>query len=85
MVLRVIISVLLTLPLGFFMGMPFPKGAVKVGELIDWCFAINGAASVLGSVLVLYAAFSFGFTISLLLALFLYALAYLFLSKFSRI
>jgi len=83
--LRAIISVILTLPLGFFMGMPFPKGAVKVGKLIDWCFAINGAASVLGSVLVLYAAFSFGFTITLLIASAIYALAYLLLLRTSKV
>ncbi len=43
------------------MGMPFPKGALRVGELVDWGFAVNGAASVLGSVLVIMVAMNFGF------------------------
>jgi spermidine synthase len=78
---RAALSVLFTLPLGFFMGMPFPKGAIKVGELIDWCFAINGIASVLGSVLIIYIAFSFGFTISIIFAALVYLLAYILLTK----
>lgn len=58
---RILISAALIFPLGFFMGMPFPQGALRVGELVDWGFAVNGAASVLGSVLVIMVAMSFGF------------------------
>jgi len=74
---RMAVSALLIFPLGFFMGMPFPKGALRVGELVDWGFAVNGAASVLGSVLVLWAAFTWGFTVALTLAAVVYLLAYL--------
>jgi len=78
---RVIISAILIAPLGFFMGMPFPKGALKVGELIDWAFAVNGAASVLGSTLILLIAFSFGLNIALITGALLYGLAYLLILK----
>jgi predicted membrane-bound spermidine synthase len=78
---RVIISVIIVLPLGFFMGMPFPKAAVRVGGLIDWGFAVNGAASVLGSVLILYFAFSYGYITALLLAGLLYSAAYFLLPR----
>ncbi len=73
---RVLISILLIAPLGLFMGMPFPKGGLRVGPLIDWGFAVNGAASVLGSALILLVAFTQGFTVALLLAALLYVAAY---------
>lgn len=77
---RIISSIALVAPLGFFMGMPFTKGTLKVGKLIDWGFAVNGAASVLGSVLIVLIAFSFGFAWALLLAAALYFVAFLLIS-----
>jgi hypothetical protein len=74
--LRIIVSAVLIFPLGFFMGMPFPKAALRVKELIDWGFAVNGAASVLGSVLVLMVAFAWGFSSALILAAVVYLAAY---------
>ena len=73
---RILVTVLLVLPLGFFMGMPFPKGTLRVKELIDWGFAVNGAASVIGSTAVLLVAFNYGFTAALFLAGLLYLCAY---------
>jgi hypothetical protein len=70
----------LVFPLGFFMGMPFPKGALRVGELIDWGFAVNGAASVLGATAIVLVAFACGFTVALLAAAALYLIAGLLLS-----
>ncbi len=78
--LRMLIAAVLIFPLGFFMGMPFPKAAIRVGELIDWGFAVNGAASVLGSVLVLMVAFAWGFSMALIFAAILYLLAYALIS-----
>ncbi len=77
---RILITVLLIFPLGFFMGMPFPKGALRVGALIDWGFAVNGAASVLGATFILLVAITSGFTVALLLGAFLYLLAFAFIS-----
>jgi hypothetical protein len=76
MVPRILVSILLIFPLGFFMGMPFPKGALRVGELIDWSFAINGAASVIGATVVMLIAFNFGYSVSLLVGAVLYLVAY---------
>ncbi|UCC44094.1 MAG: hypothetical protein JSU65_13435 [Candidatus Zixiibacteriota bacterium] len=72
---RILVSGLLIFPLGIFMGMPFPKGAMRVGQLVDWGFAINGAASVIGATLVMLTAFNFGYSVSLLIAATLYLLA----------
>jgi spermidine synthase len=73
---RALITALLIFPLGFFMGMPFPKGALKVGELIDWGFAVNGTASVFGSTLIVLFAFAWGFNMALLLGAVFYMLAF---------
>ena len=72
---RTLITAVLVFPLGFFMGMPFPKGAARVGELVDWGFAVNGVGSVLGGTVVLLLALTWGFTASLLVMAAVYALA----------
>ncbi|MCZ7602896.1 MAG: hypothetical protein M5R37_08510 [Melioribacteraceae bacterium] len=77
---RIIVTAILIFPLGFFMGMPFPKGSLLIGELVDWGFAVNGAASVTGSTFVVLIAFSFGYATALLLGAVIYLLAYLLIS-----
>ena len=81
MSLRMLITAAVIAPLGFFMGMPFPKGTLRVRELIDWGFAVNGAASVVGSTAVILVAVNYGFSVSLLLAALLYLLAFAMISK----
>ncbi|MBD3332421.1 hypothetical protein GF356_06195 [candidate division GN15 bacterium] len=78
---RILFTGMLIFPLGFFMGMPFPKGTRRVGELIDWGFAVNGAASVLGSIVVLFIAFAWGFTVALAFGALIYAVAWLLISR----
>ncbi len=77
MLMRALIVSGFLFPVSFFMGMPFPKGSEKVGALIDWGFAVNGAASVLGSVLVVLVSFNLGFSYALLSGAFLYTVAFL--------
>jgi len=72
---RIAVTAAWLFPVGFLMGMPFPKGALRVGELVDWGFAVNGTASVLGSVLVLMVAFTYGFSVALAAAAICYLLA----------
>ena len=74
---RALVTALLIFPLGFFMGMPFPKGALRVGELVDWGFSVNGAASVFGATLVVMIVFSSGFTVALIIGALVYLVAYL--------
>ncbi|MDF1544007.1 MAG: hypothetical protein P1R58_02760 [bacterium] len=78
---RAVVTALLITPLGFFMGMPFPKASRKVGELVDWGFAVNGAASVLGATFVVMFAMEFGFTAALILAAIVYLMAYLLMAN----
>jgi MFS family permease len=52
---RIAAAVLLLFPAGLFMGMAFPLGmklaAARAQELTPWLWGLNGAASVLASVL----------------------------------
>ena len=82
-----LLCILLTIvtlgPVGFLMGMPFPLGLRlldKVGPewaaLIPWVWGINGATSVLGSILAITVAINFGFRATMLLGLAIYGLAW---------
>ncbi len=65
LVWRVLISLLLIAPLGFVLGMPFPKGLRAVGlaapELVPWAWGVNGFFTVIGSVAAVILGMAFGF------------------------
>ena len=76
---RIAVSAGLLLPLGLLMGVPFPLGVRMLGynfpRSIPWMFAINSAASVLGSVTAMLLAVQFGFTTAVMAGLGLYLIA----------
>ena len=91
---RLMVSAMLLVPLGFVMGMPFPTGlrALAAGPILDvpsgasgkdnaveWAWAMNAAASVLGSVLAMVIAIQFGLTVTLACGVAAYMLALLLL------
>jgi len=63
---RIMISVLVVAPLGFFMGMPFPTGLRVVEKealaFVPWAWAINGSFSVVATALASLIAVAFGFS-----------------------
>jgi hypothetical protein len=65
-------------PLGFLMGMPFPIGvrmhAGSGGSFLAWAWAVNGCASVLGSIVPMALALYSGFSSIYMLAGALYLL-----------
>lgn len=73
-VLKLIISGAVLVPLGFLMGMPFPTGLRRVNA-VEWAWALNAAASVLGSVMAMVIAIHFGLTVTLACASVSYLLA----------
>jgi hypothetical protein len=85
---RVILSILLIFPCGFFMGMPFPVGLSWAAQhnknFIPWAWGINGYATVIGSVLSVILALQFGFRVVLLISAAIYVLAYISLSYTAR-
>ncbi len=79
--IKLAVSLLLLAPLGFAMGMPFPVGLralagapaaglpaeqVSSENSIEWAWAMNAAASVLGSVLAIAIGIRFGLRVTLL-------------------
>ena len=83
---RIVISALLLFPSGFFMGMAFPLGIRQAryahgGAPTAWYWGINGAFSVISSVLALVVAVFWGVTMTLLVGLTAYVVALVALSS----
>jgi spermidine synthase len=76
---RVVIAVLLISPLGALMGVPFPLAIAQLTKadrlLVPWAWVINGAASVLGSVITVMIAMTYGFNAAFGVAAGLYVCA----------
>jgi len=78
--LRIAVSAILLFPSGFFMGMAFPLG-IKQAQYSDesaptaWYWGINGAFSVISSVLAVVVAVFWGVTMTLLVGLGAYVVA----------
>jgi len=87
---RLLVSAAIVMPLGFLMGMPFPIGLgalaaaaapAAAGErgreenAVEWAWAMNAAASVLGSGLAMVLAIQFGLTVTLACGAVAYVLA----------
>lgn len=77
--MRIVIGILVVAPLAFAMGMPFPLGLRRLANLdpaaIPWAWGINGTASVLSSMMATLVAVHFGFSVLVMLAAGLYAVA----------
>ncbi|MFN2302097.1 MAG: hypothetical protein ACK2TV_00040, partial [Anaerolineales bacterium] len=73
LIARLVITLLLIAPIGFLMGIPFPAGLIWMRTiandednpgnkaLIPWVWAVNGASSVVASILASLLTLSFGF------------------------
>jgi hypothetical protein len=76
---RIILAILITAPLAFFMGMPFPSGLkcthMSREPLVPWAWGVNGFASVTAAVLGTFVAISAGFIFVGFMALLFYALS----------
>lgn len=84
---RFIYTVLLIMPAGFLMGIPFPLGLSIVKaqrpEIIPWLWAINGCASVVGSISAVIISLHLGYLVVIGLSALLY-LASMLSFKFFR-
>jgi len=73
---RIAAAVALTAPLALLMGMPMPAGLRllrrEAPAIIPWAWGLNGAASVLGSIMTLLIALMSGFTVALAIGAALY-------------
>jgi predicted membrane-bound spermidine synthase len=61
---RIVLALAMVVPLGLLMGQAFPLGMQQVhrkdSDIAPWCWAVNGAASVITSVLTMAFALLFG-------------------------
>lgn len=89
--IKLLVSAVLLVPLGFVMGMPFPTGLralaerKREGTFIEWAWAMNAAASVLGSVLAIMIAIEWGLNITLACGAAAYLLAWMLRGKLLRL
>jgi len=88
LIIRVLISMVLLFPLGFFLGMPFPLGILTIAELpqgfIAWAWGMNGLFTLIGGLASVVFSVYWGFTVTLFLGLSLYLPAYFSLSLLKR-
>ena len=78
MFLKFLIVFLITAPLAFCMGIPFPAGLSHISkmntELVPWAWGINGCISVISTALATIVAVEMGFTWVMLMAALAYCL-----------
>ncbi|HUK32901.1 MAG TPA: hypothetical protein VLV86_03260, partial [Vicinamibacterales bacterium] len=81
---RILIAMALVAPLGFVMGMPFPRGLQSTGRgslpAPAFFWGLNGVMSVIGSVVTVFVALRWGFQSAMLIG----CLAYVFAGFASR-
>ncbi len=77
---KIVLTVIITAPLGFFMGFPFPLGIRSIKkELIPWSWAVNGSASVLSPILAILFALYIGYNLVLFIAGIFYLIGLIFI------
>ncbi|MEK6599803.1 MAG: hypothetical protein AABY52_05630 [Deltaproteobacteria bacterium] len=77
---KIVMSFIALIPLGFLMGIPFPLGIKSLGagnpSLIPWAWAVNGCFSVLSPILTIMLAIVIGFKAVLWMGGIAYLLAF---------
>jgi hypothetical protein len=85
---RIAVSVVLLAPLGLVMGMPFPLGIRLAGtrapSLVPWLWSVNGATSVVASILAIAVAMQAGYSRALLVGVAVYTIAVIATAVFER-
>lgn len=71
---RALVAALVLLPLGFFLGMPFPLGILASSpQTLAWAWSANGIFTVVGGLASVVCSLWLGFQLTTVLALLLYA------------
>jgi len=76
---RMALAAGILIPFGALLGFGLPGGMRLIGrvrpEIVPWAWGMNGAFSVVGATLAIFIAMNWGFTVTLLVAAVVYALA----------
>jgi hypothetical protein len=79
MTARILLSIVLIMPIGILLGMPFPTGIRLIGDivpqLIPWAWGVNGFFTVTGSVVALMLSMMVGFQATLCSAIAIYLIS----------
>jgi predicted membrane-bound spermidine synthase len=77
---RILVSMIMIFPLGFFLGMPFPLGILAIeGEptgAVAWAWAMNGLFTVIGGIMSVLLSIFYGFKVTMTVALIIYLVAF---------
>ncbi len=80
-VIRILATIILIFPLGFFLGMPFPLGILTLENqprgAIPWAWAMNGLFTVVGGLLSVLVSLFYGFKLTFFVAICIYLLAFI--------
>jgi len=87
--LKILIAVIINAPLALLMGTLLPLAMTRLSKtgqevLIPWCWAVNGALSVLASVAAVFLAIIFGFNAVLVIGGTIYLLSLAFITAISK-
>jgi hypothetical protein len=78
-IIKICITILFLMPLGFFMGIPFPQGLVRIKKSdttrVAWAWGINGFFSVISIILATIVAILMGFQFVFFIASVCYLIA----------
>ncbi len=82
---RIAVAISMIFPLGFFLGMPFPLGILAIEKqptgAIAWAWGLNGFFTLIGGLLSVLLSIYVGFSGTILVALFIYCMAFLMFSR----
>jgi spermidine synthase len=88
MAVRAVVAALAIAPVALLLGMPFAHGVSLLQKsnphFVPWAWAVNGSATVVGSVATVIVSMNFGFNAVLLCAAGIYAVAFLAVDRLSR-
>ena len=83
--IKIPVAVLTLMPLSFLMGMPLPLAIKilhqKLQDIIPWMWGVNGATSVLASIIAIILAMNIGYNFVLCLGVIFYIMAFLLAKK----
>jgi hypothetical protein len=85
---RAAVAALVIAPMALLLGMPFAHGVGLLNRVnpsfVPWAWAVNGSATVVGSVVTVIVSMNFGFHAVLELAAAIYLIAFLAVDKLAR-
>ena len=87
--IRIVLAAMLTMPMGFFMGMAFPLGLRLAADLDEelgpWLWGLNGASAVCASVVSVLLSLIFGISTAFFAGVFFYLVAVLLYFRVRRV